>query len=553
MRRSGRTTLTNPSSIGDADELREALARDPDLRDLAECIAKIVDAVERIWGTPHHPWFTDHGPDHSRRVASYALRLALLPRLHETNRLSVLETFILWSAAWLHDIGMQDLRASGKPIGEMDPDAYSRVRHLHPDRSSYNILHDWAQLGLPQGDVPLAETVAAVARAHGTKFYKETISERLQPVERVRNHEVRPRLLAALLLFADELDLHYQRATPPSGWADYNVISEAHSFKHKCVQAVTPICEPDGRIAVQLELAFPDELSEENRQITRRWIEGKLLKQMGLIEPEIIAGFASQARFDRVIRTSVRTSMAHIPTPSDAALAVIRADTVRDELINHENNYQLAKHEIDSNGIVVVLPRQPTQVPPQDDGQADLVEAVAAAVEAAGRKVCISRQAALVLGATAADVIREWIRCMQSESAVQPQILEQGAVQELDRLISMISAKEGEKRYLFAIVGGEYMEAQDLSWLAAYALPRLREACPETAFALTSGSDWNVVVPATAALAISMSDLSKDDIAEYLRRFVVEEVAQAEGQTHDSYTQVKLQGQQHLVAQRRRG
>lgn len=551
MHRWGNRLADNPL-IHDIDELRAALLEDPDLRDLVASIPKIQNAVSEIWRTPHHSWFTDHGPDHSRRVATYALQLALLPSLHPSFRLSPLEVFVLWSAAWLHDVGMQDLRATGQPIGQMSPSGYDQVRHEHPNRSSENILTDWAQFGLPENDPPLAELVASVARAHGTKYYRETVRDRLQDSASVRNQPVRARLLAALLLFADELDLHYQRAVPPSGWSDNNAISEAHSFKHKCVVAVNPVCQADGRIAVELELKFPSEFSEEQREIIRQWIEIKLLKQMGMIEPEITAGFNSQASFDRIIRTTVGTTLAQTPILSDAALAVIRADTTRDQLINHQRNLELVQKEVDNNGIVVLLPGPEGHIAPHDDGQTDLIEAVIAATEAGGRRVCVSRRGAFVLGATAGDIMKEWILCLAPESADDhPTADEQNKASDLDRLVNVITRLGADQAYLFAIAGGEYVDIDDLAWIANTLVPALRECCGAVAFALTLGLNSTFTAMGAARLAVPMSDLSPDDIADYLRRFVREDVALAESHAHDSYTRVKLQGQRHLIAQRR--
>lgn len=167
--------------------------------------------MKDVWSTNYQQWFTDHGPAHSRRVASYAMQLTQFPLLHDTQKLNTLEMFILWASAWLHDIGMQDLRSAGAPLGQMNSADYARVRHEHPDRSSENILREWRKLGLPDGDAALVDVVADVARAHGTKFYNDTVKNRLRDESMVRNKRVRPRLLAAILLFADELDLHNQR------------------------------------------------------------------------------------------------------------------------------------------------------------------------------------------------------------------------------------------------------------------------------------------------------------------------------------------------------
>jgi hypothetical protein len=537
--------------IDNVDDLRRAVEADPDLEGLAGCIDEVQKAVRDVWSKDYQPWFTDHGPNHSRRVADYAMRLTKFPMLHDSLRLTALEYFVLWAASWLHDVGMQDLMAAG-PLGEIDGEGYGRVRHLHPERSSANILGGWEGLGLPKGDAPLAEAIAGVARAHGTKYYRDTVISRLGQNQVVRNQNVRTRLLAALLLFADELDLHYQRAQVLPGWFENNSISEAHAFKHQCVVAVNPICERDGRIAVELELAFTEDLPAEARQLVQRWIEVKLLKQMSMVEPEIVAGFESHARFDRVIRTSIRTALTRSSLISDAALAVIRADTAYDDLINHRNALSTALSEVEDSGIVMIVPRQPETdlaFRVRNDGQSDLAAAVIAKMIADGRRVFLSRRGELNLGATASDVMSEWVSDFLGEAEnIEPDETEKAA--QLDRIAHAVE-ENSESSFLFAIIGAEYIDQAELGWLASEAVPRLRAASPNTAFLLTSSSRRSFAVPDAAVTVVPMSDLESGDVADYLARFVAEAVAVAESRTHDTYEMVKKQAQEHVLGQRR--
>jgi hypothetical protein len=105
--------------------------------------------------------------------------------------------------------------------------------------------------------------------------------------------------------------------------------------------------------------------------------------------------------------------------------------------------------------------------------------------------------------------------------------------------------------YLFAILGGEFLEQTDLAWITDCAIPRIRECCSSAAFVVTNSADRSFVVPGTAVTTVPMAELSTQDVAEYLRRFVVEEAAVAESRTLESYRSIKLQGQEHLLAQRR--
>src|SRR5690349_13256848 len=77
------------------ERLCAALAGDPRTRDLPKSVRGVQDAVSEWWRVPYMTWFTDHGPDHSRRVAENALLLAEVPNLSSKNRLSSFELYIL--------------------------------------------------------------------------------------------------------------------------------------------------------------------------------------------------------------------------------------------------------------------------------------------------------------------------------------------------------------------------------------------------------------------------------------------------------------------------
>ena len=115
--------------------------------DLASSVARIEDFVRRWWADNPMPWFTDHGPDHSLRVAHYATQIADVPALPPDLQLSALERYILWASAWLHDLGMQSLL--GRPLGPITPEHQAEIRHQHPDETAAVILERAPLIGLP--------------------------------------------------------------------------------------------------------------------------------------------------------------------------------------------------------------------------------------------------------------------------------------------------------------------------------------------------------------------------------------------------------------------
>ncbi|MDQ4502824.1 hypothetical protein [Sinomonas sp. ASV322] len=302
------------------------------LDDLAISVDRVQQYVIAWWATTYLPWFTDHGPEHSKRVAKYALDIAAIPSLSEQHKLTTLEKFILWSSAWLHDLGMQSLL--GNALGPLDSAVYDQIRHEHPDQSCTEILTHGEAIGLPSGDIPLIQCIAYVARAHGTKHYTSSV-ESLQTCTHVRNEPVRAPLLASILLLADELDLHYQRARPPAAHANLNYVSQAHALKHKCVISCEVEHRPGGVVSFSLRTQrFPDIPSIVADEIDQ-WITEKLRRQIALVEKDFAEGFAGTASLSRSIRLTHTT--AHIPVGmvSPETISIIRDDNAQDDLINH--------------------------------------------------------------------------------------------------------------------------------------------------------------------------------------------------------------------------
>jgi formylglycine-generating enzyme required for sulfatase activity len=173
---------------------------DPDRR---RALENIREAVARIWARPLHHYFTDHAVTHSERIIT--LLDGLTACMMETDkRLSSAESFILLAAAYLHDIGMQDGRFAG---GDLE-----RIRDLHNEQTAEMIYKAFED---PTNAIPIplvrdpgfVEAVARVSKGHrnvelGADEYKPFVQG---------SEKVRPRLLAALLCFGDELDIDYRR------------------------------------------------------------------------------------------------------------------------------------------------------------------------------------------------------------------------------------------------------------------------------------------------------------------------------------------------------
>ena len=173
--------------------------------DRQRVVENVRAAAQRIWERPLHRYFTDHTVAHSERVIALLNGLTA-GMMRDDKRLSPVEVVILLAAAYLHDIGMQDERFAG---GDLD-----EIYAHHNVRTAEMIYQDYRSggqvYGIPQlGDEDVAEAIALVARGHyqvnlSGEEYDGFTSGSGSSAERVR-----PRLLAALLRFADELDIDH--------------------------------------------------------------------------------------------------------------------------------------------------------------------------------------------------------------------------------------------------------------------------------------------------------------------------------------------------------
>ncbi len=171
--------------------------------DQRRALENIRAAAERIWSRPLHRYYTDHATTHSERVI--ALLDGLTAGVMATGkRLSPTGVFCLLAAAYLHDIGMQNERFAGGNLEE--------IRAYHNEQTArmiYAVFEDSTNaFAIPLARDPgLVEAVALVAKGHrrvdlGGPEYESFAHG---------GETLRLRLLAALLRFADELDIDHRR------------------------------------------------------------------------------------------------------------------------------------------------------------------------------------------------------------------------------------------------------------------------------------------------------------------------------------------------------
>jgi hypothetical protein len=131
--------------------------------------------------------FTSHGPDHFEKVIEFAGYLIGLSDSDERDELPLrpYEVYLLLCAILMHDAG----------------NLYGRSGH---EKLAFKILAD----ATPNADRFELKTIAQIAEAHGghtNKGDKDTIGEIASDETAYLSKSFRPKLLAALVRFADEI------------------------------------------------------------------------------------------------------------------------------------------------------------------------------------------------------------------------------------------------------------------------------------------------------------------------------------------------------------
>ena len=253
--------------------------------ELSSKLKEIINSSNEIWNNPLLPWFTKHDVSHSQEII-HLLGQILLPLEETSQKLNEHELFILLASAYLHDIGMQNLKVDNISIDKLTSNEYELIRKRHAEESHdiilkrLNIPIQRDDLYLPIIDDDYLPIIAKVSKGHATGFFEESIEYFKKTSSNPQNRPVRAELLTALLMIADELDLHSKRTsfleTGKFKLSDYSAV---HWYKHHYVTSV----EVD-KGTVCLTLQFPKDANEYEGLI-KELIETKLKTQIEKVNP----------------------------------------------------------------------------------------------------------------------------------------------------------------------------------------------------------------------------------------------------------------------------
>ena len=249
----------------------------------------VIRSCEEIWKTPLLPWFTCHGISHSKKLIS--LLGQILSHIEETPvRLNKDELFILLTAVYLHDIGMQFLKLEDIPIDQLTPDHYEEIRKRHAVES-YNLIMKNTKI-LPRDDFHIFRideqylpAIANVSKGHATDYFVETVRYFTQHPAKPHNEAVRGAYLTTLLIIADELDLQSSRVDfseiPKFKLSD---VSSLHWYKHHYVDSIEI---NNGIISIRLKFPPKAPFVEEHKYsvLIKKLIYDKLNDQIKIAIP----------------------------------------------------------------------------------------------------------------------------------------------------------------------------------------------------------------------------------------------------------------------------
>ena len=251
----------------------------------SSCLDEIIKSCNKIWNNPLLPWFTKHDVSHSKEII-HLLGQILSPLEDTLQKLNEHELFILLASAYLHDIGMQNLKVDNISIDKLTSNEYELIRKRHAEES-HDIILKRLNIPIQRDDfyLPIIEDdylpiIAKVSKGHATDFFEESIDFFEKNPAKPLNRTVRAKLLTSLLMIADELDLQSKRAgffeTAKFNLSDYSAV---HWYKHHYVASVGV---DKGTVCLTLE--FPED-ANEYKDLIKELIETKLKTQLDKVRP----------------------------------------------------------------------------------------------------------------------------------------------------------------------------------------------------------------------------------------------------------------------------
>ncbi|MHA1878647.1 MAG: HD domain-containing protein [Promethearchaeota archaeon] len=196
----------------------------------------LIQQAEVFWGHSLFHHYTDHGIEHSKRIINILGKLLK----GKSRLLNDIEKFILLGGIFFHDIGMQSTKFSGveKETTELTYQDLENIRKIHHKTSAKMIIESIKDPDLDLGFNNFTKNfVTYIAKI--SEYHRELDLLKLEEKIADRGDDIRIRLLATLLRFADELDVDYQRIVMERlQLIDIPLESKLHWWSHHFVQSI---------------------------------------------------------------------------------------------------------------------------------------------------------------------------------------------------------------------------------------------------------------------------------------------------------------------------
>lgn len=345
-------------------DLEECLrAADSSALGLEGWLERVRVSAERIWAVPRLAFFTDHSATrHSRRIVQ--LLGGLAEELQSgPQALSRSELYVLLASAYLHDIGMQDFSVDGRGQEEFGLSDYEVVRRRHPERARHLIVERALSL-VPGRDLFRIDIddelqyllpIALVSQGHGSSYFETSVAALREADYAPENIPLRGALLTALLLYADELDLHEDRASFPLEMAQSPLTALHHHLNHYVTRVTVRPGATSHQRRVELSMSFPQG-SEDYQGDVRLYVTSKLASQATRINPVLRSETDGYLEVEPTVRVRSHTETiegARRELPVEA-LNRLRCELLEDQLVDRDGLVAALTGAIQARRLLVV-------------------------------------------------------------------------------------------------------------------------------------------------------------------------------------------------------
>ena len=266
------------------------------------------DAVKPILANNLLPYFTAHDVEHCERVTT-VIDAFIEPLQGATNRLTDDELFVVYAAAFLHDIGMQYENVGNSPtiraaIGtdswEALPVPVKRdlLRQHHPAISAelvkLSVRNQSPPIGFQLIDKDHPPAIASICEAHGIDTEGQRYAQMTADAPGLRM-----RLLAGILRCADILEESRRRAVRERAESlNLPIESQVHWWRHYYTKDVQ--FDPTNR-SIDLWFEYPPNRREELSRIVPELqlpeVRGELERHHEVFAPHNLAWFIRASEY----------------------------------------------------------------------------------------------------------------------------------------------------------------------------------------------------------------------------------------------------------------